>query len=66
MMEWDFAKFRKAREKLGIRRVELAEELMVSLRTVERWENGQSKPHKVHQPKLQRIVERAQQIENTS
>lgn len=49
--------FRKLRERAGLSPQETAEKLAVSLRTLYRWENGESKPKKLAVEKLREIVE---------
>jgi putative transcriptional regulator len=52
---------REVRRQLGISQEDLARELGVSYATVNRWENGQSKPSKLARAQLDAFCDRMQE-----
>ena len=47
---------RKLREKAGLSQTELAAKLGVDARTINRWEDGKHRPHRVYLKMLNRIL----------
>ncbi len=54
---------RELREAYGLSRNELAIKMMVTYRTIFRWENNQSKPLPVHRVTLNRMARRIKREE---
>ena len=50
------ASIKKIREKLGLSQEDLARELHVSFATVNRWENGQSRPSRLAKLQLEEFI----------